>query len=398
MQEVLLCLVHLLRPVLRSHQSNISDWMINGLGAYSLSDSTIQSKGDISVTFTGYKSGQNAKVICHDGDVCDVSCSGVSACGTMECIGAGCNVVYTYNSSTGNVFEYDAFDLLTRKDAECNENGALSFDDAQEHNDAGTVIANSIVCCRGSESCSQSEGISASGNSVICGGDSGCALDGIIIADELVCSGQNSCKGAVIISRTIYCIGFRSCDESTINIQHTGFLDCGAEASCASADIQSPGNNAVVTMQFTGFASLSSTNITCKDTVCNIFVLAEQSASVNFVSSVVCLGECNIECPQEFYCPGLVHMYGNFCCTYIRYPCTCVQFKVSFLEHRPNFQLRIHQLSPQIIQALNHLMTQPKIHLIQLSQPNFPPIYHHQLQQVLLSILSVTHPRNDQMI
>ena len=69
----------------------------------------------------------------------------------MECIGSGCNVVYTYNS-TGDetVPEYDALDLLTSRDAECSENGALSFDGAQEHYGEGTITSNAIVCCRGS--------------------------------------------------------------------------------------------------------------------------------------------------------------------------------------------------------------------------------------------------------
>ena len=251
----------------------------------------------------------------------------------------------------------------------------MSLDYARVEYVPGGIISNTIVCCRGSESCYQT-GISASGNSIICGGYRGCGFYGITIADELVCSGLESCRDAVFISRTIYCLGSRSCSGSTINIQHTGFLDCAGYGSCRNADIQSPGSNAVVTIQITGYVSLSSTNITCRESdICNIFVLAEQRASTT--AAIVCLGECNIECPQEFDCPGLAYVFCSFSCTYIHYPRARVQSKLSFLEHRPTFQPRI-QLIPPINQALIPLRIQLKIQL--LSQLSIPPTFHHQLR------------------
>ena len=74
--------------------------LVKAYGALSAINTTIQSNGKMTVQFFGYKSGQNAKIACQNGDVCEDECFGTSACKNMECVGAGCNVVYTYNSSS----------------------------------------------------------------------------------------------------------------------------------------------------------------------------------------------------------------------------------------------------------------------------------------------------------
>ena len=288
--------------------SAVADSLVDAFGAYSMSNSTIRSNGDILFYLYGYKSGKDAKIVCQDGDKCDVQCFGVDACENLECIGAGCELEYTY-TSTGDetVFDYDAFDLLTSRDAECNQNDAVTFDTVREHYDGGIITANAIVCCRGDESCRETEGISASGNSVNCAGHKSCLLDGgSITADEVLCSGELSCWEAGITSTNTYCLGERSCWSATISMQPNGFLDCGGDRGCREAYIESPGSNAIVNIQFSGFWSFYNTHVVCKESdICNIVFLAQASSG-----SITCNGQCNIECPQEFRCPGLIfHLF-----------------------------------------------------------------------------------------
>ena len=300
--------------------------LTEAFGPYSLANSTIQSIGDgdynaVIITFWGYKSGQNAKVICQDDDECYVQCFGVSACENMECIGTGCDVVYTY-TSTGDetVFDYDVFDLLTSRDAECNQNGAVTYDIADEHSNGDTITANSIVCCRGDQSCLFNKGIFALGNSVVCGGYRSCFhwYDTIsfIAADEVLCTGSDSCNLAIITAPNIYCLGKASCAGATINMLPNGFLDCAAYASCQQATIESPGNGANVSIQFSGGRSFYYTTIVCKESdICNIVFLAETDRGNTIGPAITCEGQCNIEKPQVFRPPGLffINLLAHVC-------------------------------------------------------------------------------------
>ena len=336
--------------------SAVVEDLVDAFAAYSMSNSTIYSNGHIQFYLYGYKSGKDAKIVCRDGDECDVECFAVSACENLECISAGCELEYTY-TSTGDetVFDYDAFDLLKSRDAECNRNGAVTIDTADEHSNGGLITANSIVCCRGAESCFQSAGISASGNSVNCAGHKSCSLDGgSITADEVLCSGEQSCWGAEITSTDAYCLGDESCDSSTISMLQNGFLDCAGYRSCQNANIESPGNNAIVNIQFSGMSSFRRTSIVCKESdICNIVFLAETS-----VGSITCNGQCNIECPQEFRCPGLVsHLFV----AHILAHCMYTLKQISFLKHRPNSQLLTQQIQPEIL-------------------PMIRPLIHHKIQ------------------
>ena len=301
--------------------------LTEAFGPYSLANSTIQSIGDgdyntVIITFRGYKSGQNAKVICQDGDICPIACFAVSACENMECIGAGCSIDYKY-TSTGHetVFDYDALDLLTSRDAECNQNGAVTFDTAQEHMYGDTITANSIVCCRGDQSCLFNKGISALGNSVVCGGYRSCTHwdnPSFITADDVLCTGGDSCWYAIITALNIYCLGKSSCAGATINMQTNGFLDCAAYASCRQATIESPGNGATVSIQFSGGRSFYRTSIVCKESdICNIVFLAETDQGDTRGPAITCEGQCNIEKPQVFRPPGFAFHQSPRTCMYV---------------------------------------------------------------------------------
>ena len=338
--------------------SNATAPLVKAYGPLSAINTTIQSSGNMTVQFFGYKSGQNAKINCQNGDVCEVECFGTSACKNMECIGAGCSVVYTYNSShPQSLVEYDAFDLLTSREAECNLNGALTFDNENENQFYnGTINSSSIVCFRGKDSCRLCDGIEASDNSVNCAGFRSCNVEKNknTIADEVLCSGRESCADANITASNIYCLGKKSCLVATINMEPNGFLDCASHVSCRDANIESPGNNATVNIQFSGYYSFHSTNIVCKESdICNIVFQAMTYFASSNLGSITCNGQCNIECPQEFDCPSFV------CCAYPRtlYVFVLMQQATLFLEYprQPVDLLLPRQSMTAKIQYLNHL-------------------------------------------
>ena len=166
-------------------------------GAFALCNSSIQSTGSMAIQFTGYKSGCNAKINCQDDDVCAVECFGVGACENLECFGSGCTVTY-FNSSTATVqgvIEYDAFELLTSKEAQCNEQGSAAYDDYRE-NFGGAALSPqtaSTICCRGGQSCYILTSISDA-NNVFCGSHQSCASVQKIVANEVLCGGVCSCE------------------------------------------------------------------------------------------------------------------------------------------------------------------------------------------------------------
>ena len=98
---------------------------IEAYGAYSAYDTTITSNSALTVEFLGHKSGENALIICKDGDECAITCMDANACVNTIC--DGCNITYTYSSSIDvpSMVEYDAFALLTSKEAECNSDHCI---------------------------------------------------------------------------------------------------------------------------------------------------------------------------------------------------------------------------------------------------------------------------------
>ena len=93
---------------------------VRGYGSFSLANSIITSNGDVTIWFYGYRSGESSKVICSNGDNCQVTCVTARDCENLECV--GCVVWYLYTTlPVQNGLDYDAFALLTSKENECNE-------------------------------------------------------------------------------------------------------------------------------------------------------------------------------------------------------------------------------------------------------------------------------------
>lgn len=162
----------------------------------------------------------------------------------------------------------------------------------------------------GVSSCEKSTSISTfTGNSVLCGGQSSCYnIDEDIVSSNVFCSAKWSCLSSTIEASNTYCTGEASCSDSIINIADDGLVDCSGKGSCYSAMISSPGKSATVTLQFTGFESFAYTAIECKKSdICNILTFTR--TLINQDTDIVCDGQCNVVCPEEFGCPSFVHVF-----------------------------------------------------------------------------------------
>merc|ERR1712228_961120 len=96
----------------------------------------------------------------------------------------------------------EIFELLTSKEAECNDVDAITYDDRSEHFGGTAVASDGIVCCRGAQSCEISTRIEA--NSVVCGGKWSCSnIDDYIQATDVICSGSRSCEKSQIAATNV---------------------------------------------------------------------------------------------------------------------------------------------------------------------------------------------------
>ena len=230
-------------------------------------------------------------------------------------------------SSVGSKFVYDSYREFVDDSIMLNKSELIDYDyDYRWDN----------ICCRGTESCSNSSIISINSDSgnIICSGSMSCANSGIIELlshnSSLYCFGGGSCARSTIIgpllstkgndaymNSTVYCSGSISCDFSTISNVNNVFCT-GSYFDCFNTTLYNVQNIYILTKQlvpagssmtiysngirnmtvfFGGYAASDGTIIYCnKGDICN-FICDTNDACFEDTTKICCKsGMCNIIC------------------------------------------------------------------------------------------------------
>ena len=205
--------------------------------------SNIQSNGNIAVYFLGAYSGEQATVICEEGDECNIVCGGFWSCsGTiLNCTGqcvidcnadSGCPLVLSANpttiptampsEATLNPTTNPLQNLNCNTAFECFGQTLASYNDIYAYGyksiSNSTVSKFDQIFCNGAYGCYESQQLGATSLLFAFGGNSADSMKGIN-GKFIACYGSNSCHNSQIEANVfVQCRGDQSCAQSNINL------------------------------------------------------------------------------------------------------------------------------------------------------------------------------------
>ena len=222
---------------------------VAGLGAYSLSNSTIygpnNTETNMHITLQGYYSGYNLIIFCYQNDICNVTCFGNSCFNTFVYCDGICSVecdnrnqnfcAQTLSPNESISIEdieviIDASGLFApyldqiglENERRCNNyknetTRSIVFNSPAETNTTANINItftdeNGNICCRGSQACYKKDviAIDHKGNGTK--------------INDIICSGYESCKDTSLMKldrfSNIYCTAVASCQNTVMVAKH----------------------------------------------------------------------------------------------------------------------------------------------------------------------------------
>eukprot|EP01083_Nonionella_stella_P129277 392188_1 len=290
---------------------------IEAYGAYTFYNSTIDSLntlGPLVASFSGYHAGLSAKLTCQSGDTC-----------TINCYGNGCYMLYvhcpgscTINTPTGDSIapinyatdlqtnlEYEPQQNTVDNDNACNEAGAVTYDDNNEHFNGTDLHINSAVslCCRGEHSCGHITAASRVVSTIVCSGEGSCQGSQYTTqGGDIYCEAKDSCRTSLLSTTAdVYCLGRRGCGSAPATIQNALHVYCMGFWACNSASISSKGLGHTHYAYFLGSKSGKSGSYHCKTNDHCILYCGARDACLNL--ALTCEGTCTVYCDEDSMCP-----------------------------------------------------------------------------------------------
>eukprot|EP01083_Nonionella_stella_P271872 921715_1 len=283
--------------------------ILHGSGTQSLYSATIYSQdSSVTIALEGQLAGYGATLVCNAGHTCSISCLGRDSCYMLyvDCVN---NCVIVADGTIApitdiNELHIDAIDL-NNTDQMCNTHpNAITYDAHLDHANSQITIQTGNegpVCCRGRESCVNTDIIYASANTeaVVCSGAWSCRVARIDANNGSVhCESADSCLLAEIDGTSyVYCKAMYACDTATIT--GSRFIMCSGKSSCINSIIYSDGSD--LDLYLMGHNAGKTATIYCNQTDwCNIRCIGYTSCAE---TTLVCDGTCNVYCDTISQCP-----------------------------------------------------------------------------------------------
>eukprot|EP01084_Bolivina_argentea_P073627 133599_1 len=280
---------------------------VYGGGTYSLFNALIVANNtNIDIQLYGHNAGYGTRISCIGSSFCAIMCGG-TGCSNISIDGSGqWNVSYLSQATTrvnmgngGNIVPLDA----TQNNAQC----AQKFDMEKERYQGPAINASGTdtICCRGSESCKETQAILMGNNVFLCSGVYSCSnikinkyIQGYYA--NIICSGSPSCWNAKIWTKgDVYCSGENGCEAS--NITTSGNVYCSARNGCYRSSIYIT-HNSVSSIILSGELSGKSVSIYClSDAVCSVYCQGRAACSTSTLNCTE--GHCNVYCTIDTGCP-----------------------------------------------------------------------------------------------
>ena len=281
------------------------------MGAYSLFESRIESTQTTNINLYGAYSAYGASLHCQQGHVCIIWCYSRTACSMfyIQCDGM-CQILTSSWPKTiypienilefipnPNILLYDSATITMENDIECsNQSDESLFDDYQQGNYLNITSKHSSICCRGTETCVNTE-IVAFEHNIICGGSKSCKNSLLFTSGSIHCDAYEACMLSMISAKTtVFCLGQSSCSQATI--KSASIIYCSGESACHSSSIISNGNN--LNLYLLGHGLGRKTVYCNASDICSVHCLGYDSCTILKLDGD---GVYNVECNQESGCP-----------------------------------------------------------------------------------------------